>query len=180
MLTGHVDCECLLTASIHFPLSVCLSFPVGCGVLHRVSAGPHTSTARRDARDGRCGVALFALSSLYLACFPFSLNFLNADTLGKQARIATAKFEGSERINNSTRTAHTHIYMLSRVAAVRAPRTHNRRRMTGSSGRRREGGESEPQRPNMSRLVFTSAVLFLLVVMCCVTCGAAAASTGEN
>ncbi|EKG01123.1 trans-sialidase, putative, partial [Trypanosoma cruzi] len=41
--------------------------------------------------------------------------------------------------------------MLSRVAAVKAPRTHNRRRVTGSSGRRREGGESEPQRPNMSR-----------------------------
>ncbi|KAF8297782.1 trans-sialidase, putative, partial [Trypanosoma cruzi] len=41
--------------------------------------------------------------------------------------------------------------MLSRVAAVMAPRTHNRRRVTGSSGRRREGKESEPQRPNMSR-----------------------------
>ncbi|PBJ77660.1 trans-sialidase [Trypanosoma cruzi cruzi] len=48
LLTGHVDCECLLTASIHLPLSVCLSFPVGCGVLHRVRAGPHTPTARRD------------------------------------------------------------------------------------------------------------------------------------
>ncbi|KAF8296462.1 trans-sialidase, putative, partial [Trypanosoma cruzi] len=41
--------------------------------------------------------------------------------------------------------------MLSRVAAVMAPRTHNRRGVTGSSGRRREGRESEPQRPNMSR-----------------------------
>ncbi|KAF8288463.1 trans-sialidase, putative, partial [Trypanosoma cruzi] len=41
--------------------------------------------------------------------------------------------------------------MLSRVAAVKAPRTHNRRRVTGSSGRRREGGDSEPKRPNMSR-----------------------------
>ncbi|EKF26300.1 trans-sialidase, putative, partial [Trypanosoma cruzi marinkellei] len=60
---------------------------------------------------------------------------------------------------------HTHIYMLSRVAAVMAPRTHNRRHVTGSSGRRREGRESEPQRPNMSRRVFTSAVLLLLLVM---------------
>ncbi|PBJ76405.1 trans-sialidase [Trypanosoma cruzi cruzi] len=58
--------------------------------------------------------------------------------------------------------------MLSRVAAVMAPRTHNRRRVTGSSGRRREGGESERQRPNMSRRVFTSAILLLLVTtMCC-------------
>ncbi|EAN82966.1 trans-sialidase, putative [Trypanosoma cruzi] len=59
--------------------------------------------------------------------------------------------------------------MLSRVAAVKAPRTHNRRRMTGSSGRRREGGESEPQRPNMSRHVFSFAVLhlFVVLVMCC-------------
>ncbi|ESS60418.1 trans-sialidase [Trypanosoma cruzi Dm28c] len=55
--------------------------------------------------------------------------------------------------------------MLSRVAAVKAPRTHNCRRVTGSSGRRREGRESEPQRPNMSRRVFASAVLLLLVVM---------------
>ncbi|KAF8292212.1 putative trans-sialidase, Group II [Trypanosoma cruzi] len=72
--------------------------------------------------------------------------------------------------------------MLSRVAAVKAPRTHNRCRVTGSSGRRREGGESEPQRPNMSRRVFTSAALHLLVVMwmCCGPCEAAAASTGEN
>ncbi|KAF8281747.1 trans-sialidase, putative, partial [Trypanosoma cruzi] len=59
--------------------------------------------------------------------------------------------------------------MLSRVAAFKAPRTHNRRRVTGSSGRRREGRESEPPRPNMSRRVFTSAVLLLLVLMmsCC-------------
>ncbi|PBJ80569.1 trans-sialidase [Trypanosoma cruzi cruzi] len=62
--------------------------------------------------------------------------------------------------------------MLSRVAAVEAPRTHNRRRVTGSSGRRREGRESEPQRPNMSRHLFYSAVL-LLVVM--VGCGSGAA-----
>ncbi|KAF8294972.1 putative trans-sialidase, Group II [Trypanosoma cruzi] len=70
--------------------------------------------------------------------------------------------------------------MLSRVAAVMAPRKHNRRRVTGSSGRR-EGRESEPQRPNMSRRVFTSAVLLLLVVlMCCATCGAATAKVENN
>ncbi|KAF8280854.1 putative trans-sialidase, Group VIII [Trypanosoma cruzi] len=58
--------------------------------------------------------------------------------------------------------------MLSRVAAVMAPRTHNRRRVTGSSGRRREGRESERQRPNMYRRVFASAVLLLLaVIICC-------------
>ncbi|RNC32803.1 trans-sialidase [Trypanosoma cruzi] len=74
--------------------------------------------------------------------------------------------------------------MLSRVAAVKAPRTHNRRRVTGSSERRREGRESEPQRPNMSRHLFCSAVLLLLVVMmCCNTGGAAEAaeqSSGPN
>ncbi|EAN91099.1 putative trans-sialidase, Group V [Trypanosoma cruzi] len=64
--------------------------------------------------------------------------------------------------------------MLSRVAAVKAPRTHNRRRVTGSRGRRRKGRESEPQRPNMSRRVFTSAVLLLVVMMCC---GSGAAAT---
>ncbi|EAN96838.1 trans-sialidase, putative [Trypanosoma cruzi] len=57
--------------------------------------------------------------------------------------------------------------MLSRVAAVMALRTHNRCRVTGSSGRRREGRESGPQRPNMSRHLFCSAVLLLLVVMMC-------------
>ncbi|KAF8278806.1 putative trans-sialidase, Group V [Trypanosoma cruzi] len=61
--------------------------------------------------------------------------------------------------------------MLSRVAAVKAPRTHNRRRVTGSSGRRREGRESERQRPNMSRRVINPAVPLLIVVMiCCSTC----------
>ncbi|KAF8284896.1 putative trans-sialidase, Group II [Trypanosoma cruzi] len=70
--------------------------------------------------------------------------------------------------------------MLSRVAALKAPRTHNRRRVTGSSGRRREGGESEPQRPNMSRRVFTFAVLLLLfVLMCCGSGGAAPANEEE-
>ncbi|RNC40628.1 trans-sialidase, partial [Trypanosoma cruzi] len=64
--------------------------------------------------------------------------------------------------------------MLSRVAAVKAPRTHNRRCVTGSSGRRREGGESEPRRPNMSRRVFASAVLLFLVMMICSDRGAAA------
>ncbi|KAF8277630.1 putative trans-sialidase, Group V [Trypanosoma cruzi] len=59
--------------------------------------------------------------------------------------------------------------MLSRVAAVEASRTHNRRRVTGSSGRRREGRESEPRRPNMSRHLFYSAVLLLVVMMCCVS-----------
>ncbi|KAF8288611.1 putative trans-sialidase, Group V [Trypanosoma cruzi] len=63
--------------------------------------------------------------------------------------------------------------MLSRVAAVEAPRTHNRRVVTGSSGRRREGGESEPRRPNMSRRVFASAVLLLVVMLGCGSCGAA-------
>ncbi|PBJ76458.1 trans-sialidase [Trypanosoma cruzi cruzi] len=61
--------------------------------------------------------------------------------------------------------------MLSRVAAVMAPRTHNRRCVTGSSGRRREGRESERQRPNMSRRVINSAVLLLIVVIIfCSTC----------
>ncbi|EAN82479.1 trans-sialidase, putative [Trypanosoma cruzi] len=61
--------------------------------------------------------------------------------------------------------------MLSRVAAVKAPRTHNRRRVTGSGGRRREGRESEPQRPNMSRRVFASAVLLLLFALTCAAVG---------
>ncbi|KAF8300534.1 putative trans-sialidase, Group VI [Trypanosoma cruzi] len=69
--------------------------------------------------------------------------------------------------------------MLSLVAAVKAPRTHNRRRVTGSSGRRREGRESERQRPNMSRRVFTSAVLLLLVVMMCCDTGGAAEAAGK-
>ncbi|PBJ78620.1 trans-sialidase [Trypanosoma cruzi cruzi] len=63
--------------------------------------------------------------------------------------------------------------MLSRAAAVKEPRTHNRCRVTGSSGRRREGGESERQRPNMSRHLFCSAVLLLVVMICCGSGGAA-------
>ncbi|KAF8288664.1 putative trans-sialidase, Group VIII [Trypanosoma cruzi] len=72
--------------------------------------------------------------------------------------------------------------MLSRVAAVMAPRTHNRRRVTGSRGGRREGGESEPRRPNMSRRLFTSAALLLLLVvmMCCGIGGAATAERGNG
>ncbi|KAF8306878.1 putative trans-sialidase, Group V [Trypanosoma cruzi] len=66
--------------------------------------------------------------------------------------------------------------MLSRVAAVKAPRTHNRRRVTGSSGGRREGGESEPQRPNMSQHHFHSVVLLpLFMMICCGTGGYATA-----
>ncbi|EKF26328.1 trans-sialidase, putative [Trypanosoma cruzi marinkellei] len=68
--------------------------------------------------------------------------------------------------------------MHSRVAAVKAPRTHNRRCVTGSSGRRREGGESERQRPNMSRRVFASVVLFIVVVMMC--CGTGGAAQGQQ
>ncbi|EAN96495.1 putative trans-sialidase, Group V [Trypanosoma cruzi] len=65
--------------------------------------------------------------------------------------------------------------MLSRVAAaVMAPRTQNRRCVTGSGGRRREGRESEPQRPDMSRHLFCSAVLLLVVMMCCGSGGAQA------
>ncbi|EAN93628.1 putative trans-sialidase, Group VIII [Trypanosoma cruzi] len=70
--------------------------------------------------------------------------------------------------------------MHSRIAAVKAPRTHNRRCVTGSSGRRREGRESEPKRPNMSRRVFTSAVLLLLFVMTCCGSGGAASAGGSN
>ncbi|EKG03784.1 trans-sialidase, putative [Trypanosoma cruzi] len=69
--------------------------------------------------------------------------------------------------------------MLSRVAAVKAPRTHSRRCVTGSSGRRREGGESEPQRPNMSRHLFCFAVLLLVLVMVCCDTGGAAEAAGQ-
>ncbi|KAF8282364.1 putative trans-sialidase, Group V, partial [Trypanosoma cruzi] len=66
--------------------------------------------------------------------------------------------------------------MLTRVAAVKAPRTHNRRCVTGSSGGRREGRESELQRLNMSRHLLYSAVLLLVVMMCCGSGGAAQAA----
>ncbi|ESS62746.1 trans-sialidase [Trypanosoma cruzi Dm28c] len=69
--------------------------------------------------------------------------------------------------------------MHSRVAAVKAPRTHNRRRVTGSSGRR-EGRESEPQRPDMSRRVFASAALLLLAMVCCGTGGTAASDAQSS
>ncbi|PBJ69785.1 trans-sialidase [Trypanosoma cruzi cruzi] len=64
--------------------------------------------------------------------------------------------------------------MLSCVAAVEGTRTHSRRRVTGSSGRRREGRESEPQRPNMSRHLFCSALLLLILVMMWCDAGGAA------
>ncbi|EAN90664.1 putative trans-sialidase, Group V [Trypanosoma cruzi] len=70
--------------------------------------------------------------------------------------------------------------MHSRVAAVMAPRTHNRRRVTGSSGRRREGRESEPQRPNMSRHLFYSAMLLLLFVMMCCGSGGTGGVAGQS
>ncbi|PWU93414.1 putative trans-sialidase, Group V [Trypanosoma cruzi] len=54
--------------------------------------------------------------------------------------------------------------MHSRVAAVMAPCTHNRRVVTGSGGGRREGRESEPQRPHMSRHLFHFVLLLLLVM----------------
>ncbi|PBJ74934.1 trans-sialidase [Trypanosoma cruzi cruzi] len=68
--------------------------------------------------------------------------------------------------------------MLSRVAAVKAPRTHNLRRVTGSSGRKREGRESEPQRPNMSRHLLCSAVLLLVLVM--MFCGTGGAASSQD
>ncbi|KAF8307561.1 putative trans-sialidase, Group VI, partial [Trypanosoma cruzi] len=70
--------------------------------------------------------------------------------------------------------------MLSRVAAVMAPRTHDRCRVTGSRGGRREGGESEPQRPNMSRHLFCSALLLLVLVMMCCDTGGGAAEAKEQ
>ncbi|EKG01181.1 trans-sialidase, putative [Trypanosoma cruzi] len=70
--------------------------------------------------------------------------------------------------------------MLSRVAAVKAPRTHSRRRVTGSSGSRREGGESERPRPDMSRHLFCFAVLLLIVVMMCCGSEGAAEAAGQS
>ncbi|EAN89670.1 putative trans-sialidase, Group II [Trypanosoma cruzi] len=68
--------------------------------------------------------------------------------------------------------------MLSRVAAVKAPHTHSYRRVTGSSGRRREGRDSEPQRPNISRRLLDSTVLLLFFVLMC--CSGAATAQVEN
>ncbi|KAF5220304.1 hypothetical protein ECC02_006740 [Trypanosoma cruzi] len=203
MLTGHVDCECLLTASIHFSLPaftcwvrflregrcsprtscVCVLLPFSVG------DGPPCCPFRIVLCPALCVGALLCspLACLMYCCCCSSPPHAHghARKESKQALLATVNFEGSERTNNSTHThrPHTHICMLTRVAAVKAPRTHNRRRVTGSSGRRREGRESEPQRPNMSRRVFYSAVLLLLLLvmwMCCGPCEAAAASTGEN
>ncbi|RNC35710.1 trans-sialidase [Trypanosoma cruzi] len=116
---------------------------------------------------------------MYCRCCPSPPHaYRHTRSESKQALLATVKLEDPER-TNSTHRPHTHICMFSRVAAVKAPRTHDRRRVTGSSGRRREGRESEPRRPNMSRHVFAFAVSLLLLVMCC-NSGAAAASTGEN
>ncbi|EKF33000.1 trans-sialidase, putative, partial [Trypanosoma cruzi marinkellei] len=105
---------------------------------------------------------------MYCRCCCYSLlHFLNTHKEGKKALIATVHSEGSERTNRKPPT--THIYILLRVAAVKAPNIHNRRGVTGSSGRREEGRESEQQSSNMSRRMFASAVLLLLVVMmmCC-------------
>ncbi|EKF26012.1 trans-sialidase, putative, partial [Trypanosoma cruzi marinkellei] len=100
----------------------------------------------------------------------FFLYFFVNCTVGSyyETLIATVNLKALKGSTAHTPPTQTHIYMHSRVAAVTAPRTHDRRRVTGSSGRRREGRESEPQRPNMSRRVFTSAVLLLpFVMMCC-------------
>ncbi|EKG00123.1 trans-sialidase, putative, partial [Trypanosoma cruzi] len=106
---------------------------------------------------------VYSFTHILLFCFSSFFSLFYEES--KQALNATVKFEGTE----STNSTHTPTYMLSRVAAVMAIRTHNRRRVTGSRGRRREGGESERQRPNMSRRVFTSAVLLLVVMMWCGT-----------
>ncbi|EKF29158.1 trans-sialidase, putative, partial [Trypanosoma cruzi marinkellei] len=129
--------------------------------------------------DGATHCAWLAVFTVSLFFFHFSLSITHE---GKQALNATVKFKGSERTNSThTQRPHTYIYMFSRVAAAEAPRTHNRRRVTGSSGRRREGRESERQRPNMSRHLFYSAFLLLLlvVVMSCVT-GAVTADGKET
>ncbi|EKF29431.1 trans-sialidase, putative [Trypanosoma cruzi marinkellei] len=123
----------------------------------------------------RCSLLYFFLLECFLS---ISLSITHEEI--KQALNATVKLKGSER-NNRTHRPHTYICMLSRVAAVTAPRTHNRRRVTGSSGRRREGRESERQRPNMSRHHFYSAVLLLLVVMVmCHSIGGAAKAAEQK
>ncbi|EKG00977.1 trans-sialidase, putative [Trypanosoma cruzi] len=113
--------------------------------------------------------------SLFHSFFLFSFSHNE----GKEVRLNANRYcENSKALKGPTAhtpPTHTYIYMLSRVAAVMAPRTHNRHRVTGSRGRRREGGESEPQRRNMSRHLFYSAVLLLLVVMVCCGSGAVTA-----
>ncbi|EAN98542.1 putative trans-sialidase, Group V [Trypanosoma cruzi] len=121
----------------------------------------------------------YSFTHILLACF-YSFLF----TLLRRKKTSANRYceiRRHQKDQQHTHRPHTHICMLSRVAAVMAPRTHNRRRVTGSSGRRREGRESEPERPNMSRRVFASAVLLLLVVMmCCGTGGAAATDNGTS
>ncbi|EKF29817.1 trans-sialidase, putative, partial [Trypanosoma cruzi marinkellei] len=122
---------------------------------------------------------------LLLLLFSPFLEHKHARKESKQTRIATVKFEGSERSNSThTPSTHTYLYAPTCCCSEGTRRTHNRRRVTGSSGRRREGRESERQRPNMSRRVFTSAVLLplLIVMMCCGICGATPAieEVGKN
>ncbi|EKF28719.1 hypothetical protein MOQ_007525 [Trypanosoma cruzi marinkellei] len=117
----------------------------------------------------RCVLLLCCLSAAVACCPPPRRKLLpNAKCYCEKRRLQ----------KDQKHTHNTHIYMLLRVAAVKAPRTHNRRRVTGSSGGRREGRESERQRTNMSRHHFYSAVLLLLVVMVC--CGSGAAAVDIN
>ncbi|ESS58994.1 putative trans-sialidase [Trypanosoma cruzi Dm28c] len=48
-------------------------------------------------------------------CFPVFFLFMThtLEKESKQALVATVKFEGSERTNNSTHTAHTHTYLYA-------------------------------------------------------------------
>ncbi|ESS55501.1 trans-sialidase [Trypanosoma cruzi Dm28c] len=151
LLTGHVDRECLLTASIHLPPPVCLSFPVVCGVLHRVRAGPHTPTARRDLPcccSFLCAMVLRAVPyrlsfsrSLHrcsaLLCSPLTflvyccccctpplLEHSHARKERKHALIATEKIEGSERTNSThTPPTHTYLYVLTCCCSHGTPHT---------------------------------------------------------
>ncbi|EKF26815.1 neutral sphingomyelinase activation associated factor-like protein [Trypanosoma cruzi marinkellei] len=68
--------------------------------------------------------------------------------------------------------------MLSRVAAVKAPRTHNRLRVTGSRGKGKEGRESERQMLTMSRRVFVFAVVIFPAMM--MFCGGGAAHAAKE
>ncbi|RNC33501.1 trans-sialidase, partial [Trypanosoma cruzi] len=73
----------------------------------------------------------------------------------------------------------TYLYALTCCCSEGTPHDTNRRRVTGSSGGRREGRESEPQRPNMSRHHFFSALVLLIVVMVCCNAGGAAGVAGQ-